>query len=544
MDSPHQRFERIGEKQIRKAPLLPPELIYTIARQIPRKSDLLSFGLIHSSFHDVVIPYYLKFREVIMEVNNMRMWEYLVGDPLKLESVEVLRIAFNYDRFGKGIGPQPPLPENVAYTEGDPLDKIQRALQGMIRLREILWDEESWRSKPREEHQVVNKCKQRFWAVVPRLCTRVDTITLNTRAQVEDDSCWFCGPLLSELHHLQSLRAFTGELFSCDHNQSDLLVSQARTTQNSIVLAFSRLREFSLTGAELQGLPPMQLPSLVALSLLGDGFNTSEDLLRMLDCCPRIHSLHLELKNSLPLVPYEIRGDSLPSLDIVPMLTSFTGYYEDAQIIFFSPLPNGRLRRISRLKILGYSADDLFPSLVLDFEDSATGVGHDLLELRLNTGYDRNQDTGKAERLLWVTWLRTIVKFCPELRGLIIEIDAPYSEWYYLDETDDWRPTLSRLKDLAILKLPNSFWRAEACDDSRTHVLGPIDQCLQWLPHLRLFFPANDWALVIDPEGNKAVTPPKGEKLYHCGRAMERNWAFYGDLSWNDFDEEIERLLA
>ncbi|KAG8931980.1 hypothetical protein FRC01_000504 [Tulasnella sp. 417] len=344
---------------------------------------------------------------------------------------------------------------------------------------------------------------------------------------------------------MPSLRAFTGELFSCDHNQSDLLTSEARTAQSSIVLAFSRLRELSLTGAELGALPGMQFPSLLALSLVAVVFNTSDGLLRLLESCPRLHSLHLEVEDDVPpLVSYEIQEGSLPSLDIVPMLTSFTGYYDDAQIIFFSPLPDGRLRRISKLTILDPSAQELVPSLVSDFEHSATGVGEDLLELTLSTGHDRNPDAEEAEPLLWVTWLRTIANFCPKLRALIIDINEPSTEWYHLDETDNWRPTLSRLKDLAVLKLPNSVWRAETRDKSLPHMQRLVEQCRQWLPHLRLFFPEDDQALVIDPEENKAATPPNSGELFYRGRAMERDWAFYGYISWNDFDEEITRLSA
>ncbi|KAG8931357.1 hypothetical protein FRC01_001459 [Tulasnella sp. 417] len=544
MDSPHQRLERTG---VRNPPLLPPEVIYTIARQIPQKSDLLSFGLVHSAFHDVVIPYYLKFREVIMGLDNIRMWEYLVGDPRRLASVEVLQIAPNLDQFAKNIGPQPPLPKNAASTGADPLDTIQRALQGMTRLREVLWDENFGRREYREERQVdMKECKQTFWAAMPRLCKGIDTITIITTSHLNDSSCWLCGHFLSELHHLPSLRAFTGDFFPCKHNQSDLLAPQARTSQTSIVSAFSRLRELSLNGAELKALPGMQFPSLMALSLVGEVFDTSDGLLRMLESCPRLHSLHLELEGSATLASDEVQGDSLPSLDIVPMLTSLTGSYEDARIIFFSPLPDGRLRRISRLKINGGSVEDLLPPLVSDFEDSATGVGQDLLELTIHTICDRNQDESEIERLFWVTWLETIVNSCPKLRGLIFDIDDPNSEWDGLEETDGWRPTLSPLKDLTVLKLPNSVWRGEVDDPvgSEDDVEGLVDEFLEWFPHLRLFFPTDDLALVIDPEGGKAVTLPEERDLFYSDQAMERNWAFYGHLSWQDFDEEIERLLA
>lgn len=133
-----------------------------------------------------------------MEVNNIKMWEYLVGDPRRLASVEVLRIVLSY-RHGRS-GSQPPLPENAVHTEGDPLDQIQRALEGMTRLHEIIWDEAFWCAKPREEREAdLNECKQKFWAVMPRLCKGVDTITLIRRPQIKDDSCWLCGSLLSEV---------------------------------------------------------------------------------------------------------------------------------------------------------------------------------------------------------------------------------------------------------------------------------------------------------------------------------------------------------
>ncbi|KAG8931355.1 hypothetical protein FRC01_001457 [Tulasnella sp. 417] len=547
MDSPHQRLERTGEKQIRNPPLLPPEVIYTIARQILQKSDLLSFGLVHSAFHDVVIPYYLKFREVIFGLGNIRMWEYLVGDPRRLATVEVLQIAPNFDRFSSHIGPQPPLPENAAYTEGDPLDTIQRALQGMTRLREVLWDENFGRPEYREERQIdMKECKQTFWAALPRLCKRVDTVTIITTSHLNDSSCWLCGPLFNELHQLQSLRAFTADFSPCKHNQSDLLAPHARTSQTSIVSAFSRLRELGLSGTQLQALPGMQFPSLVALSLAGDAFfDTSDGLLRMLEACPRLDSLHLELEDdATPLVSYEIEGGSLPSLDILPMLTSFTGKYDDARIIFFSPLPDGRLRRISRLRILGDSAEDLLPPLVSDFENSATRVGQDLLDLTLRTRSDRNHD--EIERLLWVTWLRTIVNSCPKLRGLIFDIDDQSAGYEDYEETDCWRETLSPLKDLTVLKLPNAVWQCDVDDPigSEDDVEGLVEEFMEYFPHLRLVFLTHDSALVIDPEGKHAVSLPEERELFYSDRAMERNWAFHGHLDWNDFDEEIERLLA
>ncbi|KAG8931354.1 hypothetical protein FRC01_001456 [Tulasnella sp. 417] len=268
----------------------------------------------------------------------------------------------------------------------------------------------------------------------------------------------------------------------------------------------------------------MQFPSLVALTLLADvSFDASDGLLRMLKACPRLDSLHLERDDDAPpLVSDEIQGGSVPSLDIVPSLTSFTGNYNDARIIFF--------------------AEDLLPSLVSDFENSATGVGQDLLELTLKTASDRNHD--EIEHLFWVTWLRTIVKSCPKLRGLIFDIDDPSGGWEEYEETDDWIPTLSPLKDLTVLKLPNSLWRGETDYYSEDDEQKRVDECLQLFPHLRLVFPTQDSALVIDPEGEKAVILPEQRVLSQSDRAMERTWAFYCHLDWHDFDEEIERLLA
>ncbi|KIO18418.1 hypothetical protein M407DRAFT_31922 [Tulasnella calospora MUT 4182] len=543
----------MDEKQISNALLLPPELIYAIARQIPQKNDLLSFGLVHSFFHDVVIPYYLKFREVIMEVDNIKMWEYLVGDPRRLASVEVLRIGSSYCHGSDGS--QPPLPENVVHTERDPLDQIQRALEGMTRLREVIWDENFWFPKSRVEHQAdLDECREKFWAAMPRLCKGVDAITLIRHPQSDDGSCWLCGPSLSELHHLQSLRAFTGDLLSYCHRQSDLLVPQARVTHNSISSAFSRLRELSLTDTNLLTLPNMQCPSLMKLSLVNVKFGASDGLLRMLMVCPRIRSLHLDFHGSATLVPDESRGGSAPSLDIVPVLTSFTGHYEDTQILFFNPLPDGRLRRISRLKILGGSAEGLLRSLGSAFEHSPNGIGQDLLGLTIHSNVDRYiyMDDGEIEigSLLWVTWLRRIVKLCPKLRGLIIEIYGSDTDYQYPEETDDWGPTLSPLKDLAVLKLPTTFWKSEASKASKGGLADvpahqqAAERCLQWFPQLRLFFPADDLVLVIDPEENKAASPPERGKLLHRGWAMKRYWALYKDVSWDDFDEQIDRLIA
>ncbi|KAG8931353.1 hypothetical protein FRC01_001455 [Tulasnella sp. 417] len=283
----------------------------------------------------------------------------------------------------------------------------------------------------------------------------------------------------------------------------------------------------------------------MALSLVAVVFNTSDDLLRMLESCPRLHSLHLELEDdSPPLVSHEIQRGSLPSLDIVPMLTSFTGSYEDARIIFFSPLPDGRLRRISRLKIIGASAEDLLPPLVSDFEHSAIGVGQDILELNINLGFDR--DETEIKRLFWVTWLRTIVNSCPKLRGLIFDISSQGFGWNDFEETDGWRQTLAPLKDLTVLKLPNAVWQCDVDDPigSGDDVEGLVEEFLEWFPHLRLVILTHDSALVIDPEGEQAVTLPEERVLSQSDQTMERNWAFYCQLSSHGFDEEIERLLA
>ncbi|KAG8923210.1 hypothetical protein FRC00_006504 [Tulasnella sp. 408] len=487
MDSPCQVNERTDEKQISKALLLPPELIYAIARQIPRTADLLSFGLVRSSFHDVVIPYYLKFREVIMEVNDINMWDYLVGDPRRLASVEVLKIVWSYLRGTSSS--QPPLPENTVHAEGDPLDKIQRALGGMTRLREIQWNDDFMIPKPLEERQAgMNECQQKFWAVMPKLCKRVDTITL--------------------------------------------------------------LTALSLESTELQVLPDIQFPSLVTLSLVGVTFDANDDPLRMLASCPRIMSLHLDFDNSPILAPDRNQGGSPPSLNIAPLLTSFTGHCEDAQILFFNPLPDGRLRRISRLKILGMTADGLLPPLRSAFEHSDFGVGQDLLELRIHTKYSRiflfNENVQEHGPTLWVTCLRTIVKSCPKLRGLIIEIRDPDTGYDYLDETNDWGPTLSRLKDLSVLKLPATFYQEEATLHELPDVEKEqrvVERCLKWFPHLRLCFLAN-WVLVVDSEETKSANSPKRENLSRCGQSMGRYWAVYNDPSWRDFEEQIERLTA
>lgn len=209
--------------------------------------------------------------------------------------------------------------------------------------------------------------------------------------------------------------------------------------QNNIFSAFSQLTALSLAYTELQVLPDIQFPSLVTLSLVGVTFDASDGPLRILESCPRIISLHLDLDGSPMLVPNEDQGGPVPSLNVAPLLTSFTGDYKDAQILFFNPLPDGRLRKISRLKILSRTAEGLLPPFGSAFEHSELGVGQDLLELTIHTTFSRifrlNENVEERGGLLWITWLRTIVKSCPKLRGLIIEIDDPDTEYHYLDET-------------------------------------------------------------------------------------------------------------
>ncbi|KAG8944898.1 hypothetical protein FRC04_001338 [Tulasnella sp. 424] len=550
MDSPRQQLSNIDDKQISKALLLPTELIYIVARQIPRNKDLLSFGLAHSSFHRVVVPYYLRFREVIMRVDDFNMWNYLAGDCQRLTTVEVLRIVWEYESQ-RGGGPQPPLPKSavqtMVQTEVDPLDQMQRSLEGMKRLREVSWDDSYWVPKPLKEGAPdTNQYRQRFWSVVPRLCKGVQTINLLLHPKKQNDYCWLCGPLLRELHHARNLRAFTGEFFSCNHDGSDVLTAQAQTTQNNIFSTFTGLRELSLSDTKLQVFPDLQFPALITLSLTNIEFEASNGLQRLLESSPGIISLHLDPESYLPMLRQDQNHEnSASSLPIAPLLKSFSGRYEDAEFLFFNPLPDGRLRTISNLRIIeGYSAQELLPSLISAFGRAEIGVGDKLLELRIHTSFDRVEDDTDPDvyesGLLWVSWLRSIVTYCPKLRGLFIEIDEPTEPWG-IDETVGWKPTLAPLKDLAVLKLPAWLWLAETYSGTEPHA---IEQCLEWFPRLRLHFLTERLVLVINSEESEPETSPRDGWLIHGGQAMGRRWNLYEHFLHTDFEERIEELIA
>ncbi|KAG8944899.1 hypothetical protein FRC04_001339 [Tulasnella sp. 424] len=416
---------------------------------------------------------------------------------------------------------------------------MQRSLEGMKRLREVSWDDSYWVPKPPKEGEPgTNECRQKFWSVVPRLCKGVQTINLLLRPRNENDYCWLCGPLLSEVGNFAS---------SCD--ELDALITQAQTTQNNIFTAFTGLRELSLKETRLQVLPDLQFPSLIKLSLINVEFEASDGLLRLLESSPGIISLHLDDDGSSMLRQDQNHGGSAPSLAIAPLLKSFRGHYGDAEILFFNPLPNGSSRSVSNLEVLGSTAEQLLPSLITAFKHAEIGAREDLLELKIHTNFDREYDMDGHENesgLLWVSWLRSIVTYCPKLRGLFIEIDDPDMEPNNGDETDGWKPTLAPLKDLAVLKLPASLWEAEVTQGSQEGEAEQhaVEQCLQWFPRLRLFFPADHLVLIINAEENKADTPPTRGRLLDSGQATGRRWNLYEHFFPEDFEEVVKGLIV
>lgn len=172
--------------------LILPEIIMLIARHIPLQRDLLSFGLVHSSFHHVVIPYYLRFREVVLGIADTKMWSYLLEDSRRLATVEAMRIGI------ESWYSIPPRPASVTQAVSDPFKLIESALRGMTNLREVYWEHlaSGWGLLREDQHL----WQGAFWDMLPRICDRIQVVSLSLHEPSwgHPDGCPSCA-FLSEV---------------------------------------------------------------------------------------------------------------------------------------------------------------------------------------------------------------------------------------------------------------------------------------------------------------------------------------------------------
>ncbi|KAG8931981.1 hypothetical protein FRC01_000505 [Tulasnella sp. 417] len=467
-------------------------------------------------------------------MNDLDMWNYLLEDSRRLASVEVLRIGVAYESWirWKTV---PPLPGNLTHTVSNPIDLIRTALQGMKNLREVSWDDVTY---PRRFEEF-GPHERAFWDLMPRVCHGVQVVNLSLPFWADADECWYCTPRLSELHRLNELRVFRANLLSCNHELQGLEDSQAKGIQSRLFATFSRIEELCLVLSRVPALPELHLPLLKELKLLGVEFEEPDGPLQLLKASPQLRSFHLETRELGTNAPYfEIMGVASGS-GVVPLLESFTGCWEDLLFLGFNPLTDGTFRKLSQVNILnsdrndrgdsGELTVDVVSKVLTDFHHE---IGINLRYLAISMTVQRPESSRTQEPdLLWATWLSRIAMACPRLRGLVINAeDDRTAPEEFRDETDGWKSILSHLQELVVLQLPHVIWQADV-DDAGTMGAAlrlAAEQCVEWLPKIRLLFTPGKLALVVNDVCDAEIILEGGKLLDH-GRTMARTWSLHAD---------------
>ncbi|KAG9043851.1 hypothetical protein FS837_009056 [Tulasnella sp. UAMH 9824] len=430
--------------------LVLPEILILIAQNIPRQRDLLSCGLVHSSFHDVVIPYYLRFREISMQANHLNTWSYLLEDNRRLANVEVLRIE-GVEGFSRSRRSVPPLPGDLTYKVPDPAYLIQSALQGMTNLREVQWEDVI---KWPQETQGLDLCDRAFWDLMPRICHGVQKVSIFLDAAASSEACRYCELL------------YTGKTgFGSSEGTRFVAITRA---SSRLFPAFSRLEELCLGYSQILAFSNLCIPLLKDLRLIGVDFEDQDGLLRLLEGSPGLLSFDFEHWREPPDTMSKYM-EILPGSNVVPLLESFTGWWEDAQVAF-DPLLGGAFPNLSQVNITQSGSDDGSNSRSVDIVSKALAqsnclVGANLrylaISMTVEVGHPDSSQT-EEQALLWTTWLTRIATSCPRLRGLAINAEddrtAPED---FRDETDGWRSALSKLQELVALEVPHVLWQAD-----------------------------------------------------------------------------------
>ncbi|KIO30459.1 hypothetical protein M407DRAFT_20519 [Tulasnella calospora MUT 4182] len=482
-------------------------------------------------------------------MTHFEMWSYLLEDSRRLATVEVLRIGVVYG-FGRSWNPVPPLPDDITYTGSNPVNLIRSALQGMTNLREVYWEDVAVAPRWGIEH--LDECERAFWDAMPRICRGVQVISLSLISWYRSRECWYCASL-SELHRLNEIRAFRGDSLRCTHERQGLGDSPSRAIQSRLFAAFSRLESLCLRRSQILAFSNLQLPLLKDLTLINVGFEEPDGLLHLLRASPRLRSFHLEYRLGAWTIDPRPELTEIPSgSSVVPLLESFTGCWEDAQFTF-NPLPDGTFRKLSQVNILRSDSNDLEERVVDIVSKALTDhkylVGENLRYLAITTivtAQPPNSRPTQEQDLLWTTWLSRIAVGCPRLRGLAIKAqDGRIAPEDFRDETDGWKSALSHLQELVALQLPHVIWQADVDDaGSKGAALRlAAEQCVEWLPKIRLLFTQRNLALVVSDVHEAGLIVLKKGKLLDQGQTMARTWSLYEDVREKELGHVVAELI-
>ncbi|KAG8923209.1 hypothetical protein FRC00_006503 [Tulasnella sp. 408] len=480
-----------------------------------------------------------------MQSNHLNMWSYLLEDSRRLATVEVLRIeavdGLTFRRLRRSV---PPLPGELTYTVSDPAHLIQSALQGMTNLREVHWEDGDfmWRS----EVDDLDLCDRTFWDLMPRICHEVQIVGMSLLSWNFAEGCRYCA-VLCELHRLNGIRVFRGHSLHCKHERLGLETSTSRAIQSRLFAAFSRLEELCLTYSRILAFSDLRLPLLKDLRLFNVEFEDRDGLLRLLEASPGLLSFVLDFWRGLIDTRSEFMEISSGS-NVVPLLESFTGCWEDAQFAF-DPLLSGAFPNLSQLTITESGSSSRTVDTVSNaLAESNCSTGAKLrylaISMTVEVGQPNSSQTEEQD-LLWTTWLTRIAASCPRLRGLVINAEdnrtAPEN---FRDETDGWKSALSQLQELVVLKLPHVVWQADV-DDARMKGAAfrlATEQAIESLPKIRLLSTSRKLALVVNDALGTEIILERG-KLLDQGQIIARTWSLYEDPEAKAVDHIVAELI-
>lgn len=146
-------------------------------------------------------------------------------------------------------------------------------------------------------------------------------------------ACGLISTVFRQLHRLNGIRVFRGHSFHCRHERLGLETSTPRAIQSRLFAAFSKLEELCLTYSRILAFSDLRLPLVKDLTLVNVEFEDRDGLLRPLEASPGLLSFVFDFWRGTINTRPEFMEIS-PGSNVVPLLESFTGCWEDAQFAF------------------------------------------------------------------------------------------------------------------------------------------------------------------------------------------------------------------